>query len=100
MFATHWIEQCGTCGEKTPHSRRIGSAAEVISLIFGVEGLCLILVGPWPAGVASMFVGLVIFLRGREKSWHIRCERCRWKKVRAISRTKPTLDGNTEINIF
>jgi len=100
MFATCWIEHCETCRENTPHSRRLLTANIVIAFIFGLEGLYLTFAGPWPAGVVALFVGLVIFLRGREKSRHIRCERCRWKRAKEYRNTGPTLDGNTEINVL
>jgi len=39
-------------------------------------------------------------LHDRERSWAIRCERCRSKKLRGLRRTKPTLGGHTEINLL
>jgi hypothetical protein len=97
MFVTHSVEHCPVCDDTTPHSVRRVSVPVVASLALGLGGLTLLLSGRWPAGAPLLLAGLALFLRNREKSWHLRCERCRWKRARAYRRTRPTLDGNTEI---
>jgi hypothetical protein len=99
MFVREYVQTCAGCREVTPHSRRI------VAWVWIAAGACAIGVawclfqgaaGRVPAAALAL-VGLCLLLRDRDRCWRVRCERCRWKKVAAIRRTGPTLDGRTEI---
>jgi hypothetical protein len=41
-----------------------------------------------------------VLARERESFRHVACERCRGKRVAELRRTKPKLDGTTEISVI
>jgi len=107
MFVREYVQRCEQCGEVTPHSRRLVALPMIVGAagFLGAVG-CLVAAWSFPDGPASwvlgallLFAALFVLLRDREKCWAIACERCRGKQLLAIRRTKPRLDGNTEINI-
>lgn len=50
-------------------------------------------------GGIFLAASILIVLSDRERFWHVRCVRCRTRLLVELRRTKPTLDGHTEINI-
>ncbi len=94
------VRRCSECEEVTPHSRRVVAVPRVLggAALIGA-GLCF-LQGVWFLGGLILVLTVFLFLHDREKFWAIHCERCRGRKLRELQRTKPTLDGNTEINIL
>lgn len=95
MFTHETVQHCATCDEVTPHSRRTVAVPKVLAVC------CSVLAGVWwPAGGILLVPAAFLLLHDRERSWRIRCERCRAKKLAELRRTKPTLDGSTEINLF
>lgn len=107
MFVREYVQRCAQCEEATPHSRRLVALPTIVSIACFLGAACCLVAawsfldGPagWMLGALLSFAGLFVLLRDREKCWAVACERCRGKKVVAIRRTKPRLDGNTEINI-
>ena len=97
-----YVQLCTECSEVTPHSRRliafpkIGAVACVLVAAWSLYGDII----GWILAGLLLGMGLLLLVRDRDKCWRIRCERCRWQRISAIRRTQPTLDGNTEINIF
>ena len=100
MFLRESIEHCPTCGELTPHSRRRFAALLVIGVVLLAGAAWFAWSGSeWPVVASLAFVALFLLLHDREPFSHVACERCRTKRRNALKKTKPTLDGNTEINI-
>jgi hypothetical protein len=96
------VERCLQCDSVTPHSRRIVALPLICVaaiLLAAVWGFFQQEVQWYGLGGILVYAAIVMLLRDREKFWGTRCERCRGKKLRELRRTKPTLDGNTEINI-
>lgn len=107
MFLCEYAQHCAQCEESTPHSQRLVALPTIVVVAcFLAAACCLVaawsvLEGPagWVLGALLLFAGLFVLLRDREKCWAVACERCCGKQLLAIRRTKPRLDGNTEINI-
>jgi len=102
MFLRETVQHCSTCEEVTPHSRRVIAVPQVMSAFALVgAGWCFSQETAWrlPGGLLLMMASFCL-LHDRERSWAIRCERCRSKKLRGLRRTKPTLGGHTEINLL
>lgn len=95
------VRRCPQCDSITPHSRRIVALPLIcVGAILIAAGWCFFHAVEWCAlGGILVYAAIVMLLRDREKFWGTHCERCRWKKLVELRRTKPTLDGNTEINI-
>jgi len=102
MFHQEKVQHCPTCGETTPHSRRVIALPKLLSALAlaGAAWCFLRSTGSWLLGGLLLVVAVYALLRDREKLWSIHCERCRGKQLRALRRAKPLLDGNTEINLF
>lgn len=99
MFQQESVERCPKCEEITPHSRRRIALPKIVATTAGLGAAwCCWRGSAWYVG-ALLAVGLIVLLLDREKFWHIRCVRCRTKMLVQLRKTKPTLDGNTEINI-
>jgi hypothetical protein len=101
MLLRESLQQCATCEELTPHSRRLIAAPKWLAATALIAALwCFFQDFRWWAhGLLLVFVSIFVVLRDRERCWSIACERCRGKKRAAIRRTKPGLGANTEINI-
>ncbi len=107
MFVRESVEYCQACETMTPHSRRRFSLPVFLALASLAAGVALVvgwLLSWWDSawivpGSLLVFVGVFLSLRDREKFWRVHCERCRGKRIAQLRRTKPRLDGNTEINI-
>ena len=101
MFLRETVQHCSVCEETTPHCRRVVPV---------LKGLCVLaLVGAgwcflddafgWPFGVLLLVAAVYALLFDRERHWGTHCVRCRGKLLAEVRRSKPTLDGNTEINV-
>ena len=107
MFLREHVQHCAQCEESTPHSQRLVALLTIVAVACFLAAVCCLVAAwsflEWPAGwvlgALLLFGGLFVLLRDREKCWAVACERCRGKQLVAIRRTKPRLDGNTEINI-
>ena len=101
MFQHESVEHCSKCEEITPHSRRGIALPKVAAAtaVLGAAWCCWR--GSWWYFVAGLLlaVGLLFVLLDREKSGHVRCVRCRTKQRVELRKTKPSLDGNTVIDI-
>ncbi len=98
MPTLEYVKHCETCEEKTPHSRRSFSAARALVtalLLFAV--LVTVLTANLLVGVLPTAVGILNLAYDREQCWSLACDRCRGKARAAVQRTKPTLNGHTEI---
>jgi hypothetical protein len=102
MFLHETVQHCTTCDELTPHNRRVIALPKLLSaLALAVAGWCFLRsAGSWLLGGILLVAVAYGLLHDRERSWAVHCERCRGKKLRGLGRTKPTLDGSTEINLF
>ena len=102
MFLRESVQLCPQCEELTPHSDRVVVLPKLLvgSLLIFAAWCFFQDVFAWVAGGLLLGLALFVHLSSREKSLEIRCERCRGKKLLAVRRAKPTLDGNTEINIL
>ena len=102
MFIRETIQCCNQCQERTPHSWRtrlsLSMCFALFAALFGIG--CSILLQWWPVALLSFAIAAFAFSRDRERGWHIACERCRGKQVAELRKTKPTLDGRTEIQLF
>lgn len=96
------IETCATCGETTPHSRRVIALPLLLASALVLAGLACFLYGGsgWVLGGLLGFVALFVFFRDRERFWRIACERCRGKRVAEIRATDPRLGSTTIIDWF
>ena len=101
MFLHESAERCPRCEEVTPHSRRRIALPKVAATTAGLGAVwcCWRGSGWFVVAGGLLAAGLLGMLYDREKLWHVHCERCRTKKLALPRKTKPTLDGNTEINI-
>lgn len=101
MLLHETVQHCSTCEEVTPHSRRVIPLPKVLSTAaVAGAGWCFFQDVVWyVVGGLLLYAAVFLLLRDREKLWGICCERCRGKKLQEIRRSKPTLDGNTEIHI-
>lgn len=101
-----WIQQCETCGTKTPHSHRDLSLSRIVAWLALVVAIGLvvlsILAAPETLFVSVPLIGPPLWLLRRVNARHehdITCERCRAQRVvkeKAWRRRKlPTLDGRT-----
>ncbi len=96
-------EYCQSCQEITAHSRhRLGLRTWLALALLGAAAY-VTLSWPSPYGYfALVLVYLALILRSADKRRHrdIACERCRDRALEQEKRTRPTLDGNTEIQLF
>ena len=94
------VRRCSECDAITPHSRRLFALPVVVALALALlAGWCFTLGrGPALLGVIPLWGALLVHRADRDKGWQLHCERCRGKLVKAVLRTKPTLDGNTMID--
>jgi len=102
MFVRETIERCADCGELTPHStHRLPLAPVFAGACLAAAGWCCYL-GEELAllGVLLLVVGLVVVGRDHYRYRHVPWERCRVKRVARYRKTRPTLDGNTEIHLL
>ena len=102
MWVTTSVERCAVCDELTPHSRRWVAVPKLLSLAL-LAGATVCFTGEtwvWFAGWILLGLALYVYTRDRERCWRIHCERCRGRELRLLGKTKPTLDGNTEINVL
>jgi len=102
MFLRETVQLCSTCNEVTPHSRRVVSLPKILAaLLAALAAWCLATGEAWGVlGVGLLVIALVVLSFDLGRHWGTRCERCRGKQVARSSKTKPTLDGNTEIQLF
>ena len=93
---------CSQCGTVTPHSRRRLAVPKIAAGTLWGTGAWLCWTGGMRIllGVGLLFLGLLALLLDRERFWRVPCERCRTHRRAALRRTKPTLDGRTEISFF
>ena len=102
MLLRESVQHCAVCDEVTPHSRRVVAGPVLLAAAALVGAArCFLPDIPRPLlGGALVGVSLLVLAWDRERFKRIRCERCRGRKLRELRRTKPTLDGNTEIGPF
>jgi hypothetical protein len=102
MFLRESVQSCPRCAEVTPHSRRVIAVPAILGLVvLAMAGGCLLRGDLWTvAALPLLLLGAFVFLKDREQSWSIHCERCRGRQRLEVRRQKPKLDGNTEINLF
>lgn len=102
MLLHETVQRCSTCREVTPHSRRLVAVPKLLSaLVLAGAGWCFWKETPWRVlGGLLLLTAIHALLRDREGCWAVRCERCRGKELRALSRTRPTLGSHTEINLL
>jgi hypothetical protein len=101
MFESESVERCSECGESTPHSRRRIALPKLVATaaILWAAWCVWLGRGGYLGPGMLLAVGLFVVLQDRESFWHVHCVRCRTKKQAELRKTKPTLDGTTEINI-
>jgi len=101
MLLHEYVQRCASCGEATPHSRRMVAVPRVLAALGSIAALACFGVGgeAWLLGSLLLPASLLLFLRDRERCWSIACERCRGRERRRILDTKPTLDGRTTIDV-
>jgi hypothetical protein len=99
VFLRETIEPCPTCGELTPHSRRRVAVIATLGALLLVGAAWLALAGAGLSAALPAFAGLLLIRLDRERSAHVACERCRAKRRHLVRRSRPSLDGNTEINL-
>lgn len=102
MFLHETVEHCDQCDATTPHSRRGFAPVRWLAIGLFLAGVyCVYLGAVWIAlGAVLCFAGLFAFRLDYETYKHVPCERCRGKLWMKNRDTKPTLDGNTEIQLF
>jgi hypothetical protein len=102
MFLRETVQPCSRCAEVTPHSRRVLAVPQILGLVsLGSAGWSFAQGEAWMlAGGVLLVLAAYVTLHDREKSWSIRCERCRARKQAEVRRQKPKLDRNTEINLL
>ncbi|MEM9802945.1 MAG: hypothetical protein AAGA20_21655 [Planctomycetota bacterium] len=101
MLNVESVRHCPTCDEVTSHSRRriallalFGSAA----IVLGLGGLAFGRLEPL-AAIAIALAGAGIVAWDRRRLVRIECGRCRDAERVRRRRTRPRLDGTTEIHI-
>ena len=91
------IEACPRCCEDTPHrSIAIGPQGVLGLIAAGLAGVGSLSGWPPVSRWVLGFAALVLLLRERERTGFVRCERCRWKRVKAARKTRP-VPGRSEI---
>ena len=100
MFVEETIQHCPRCDEVTPHSRRRVAVPTILAVTAGVGALLSVANGSFGLGGVLLAAAAPCYLNDRERYWPIQCERCRGKARHELKKTKPTLDGNTEIQLF
>lgn len=101
MFLRESIRHCPQCEEVTPHSQRRIALPKIVAVTaVAAAAVCGWAGSEWfvAAGLLSV-VALFALLLDRDGFRYVRCERCRTKLRAQLRKTKPTLDGHTEINI-
>ncbi len=101
MFLRETIQHCPQCDAVTPHSRRRIPLPRIVALAALVgAAVCFWAGSEWFVAAGLLLVAaLFVLLLDRDRFWHVRCERCRTKLRVQLRKTKPTLDGRTEINL-
>lgn len=101
MYLRESIRHCPECDEVTPHSqRRIALPKMAAAMVIVAAAVCGRAGSEWFVLAGLLLVAaLFILLRERDSFWYVRCERCRTQLRVRLRKTKPTLDGHTEINI-
>ena len=96
------VRRCATCGETTPHSRRVVAPPVLFAALLVLAGGACHPIGEawWIPAVMLWFTALAVFLWDRERFWRIACERCRGKRVAAVRALNPRLGSTTVIDWF
>jgi hypothetical protein len=101
MLVHESVRRCPRCETSTPHRRRIVAVPKLLAAAALVgAGTCFVRGAPWwVLGLVLLFAAAFVLLRDHEQRYGVECERCRSKELAALRRTKPALDGTTEINL-
>lgn len=102
MFLQESVQRCAVCAELTPHSRRVVALPKCFACLLSVCSVWCFLQAAQGLMLATgcLLAALILLLRERDSYWKLACERCRTKQRATLRRTKPTLDGRTEICPF
>ncbi len=97
-------EHCAICAAVTSHSRRRFAARGWVAFALGLAACAAParLAGPLGAAVCvlTLLVAAGFWADGRSRRLNTTCDRCRGRSWKARQRERPTLSGNTEINLL
>ena len=102
MLLRESVAHCASCGETTPHCRRVVALPRLLAAaLLLAAGLCFAKIsGGWLPGGLLTFVALGTWLADRERCWNIACVRCRAQRLAEVRRTRPRLGSTTTIDPF